>query len=285
LLFPILALAAAQAAPAAPAPGSKDELRELLQDCSAHSFETVVSAVVEGKLKRSKMKLCGTRGQSDSDWIRTLRDSAAKIAANLEMAPPMREEMVKALNREIALRTAAGSTAASTAAGGGSGGDFTLKPRSATPGPGKDSGTAGYSSLPPLPPPVSVAEATREIASKPYVPPPPVFRPDLRFECFATTGVGEGPCTDFDRYMTIIVTARSAVPPGASLRFVRDGEDQAEIGLGAMRKGQKQRFELPAAVCKGVNGGSLKIETWVVPRAARAQPQLAESEGPYSLRC
>ncbi|MGH6783222.1 MAG: hypothetical protein ACREBP_01205, partial [Sphingomicrobium sp.] len=146
LLFPILVLvatqlAAAQEAPAGPAPAGRDELRELLQDCSAHSFETVVSAVVDGKLKRSRMKLCGTKGQSDSDWIRTLRDSAAKIAANQEMAAPMREAMVKALNTEIALRTA---TAGSTAAGGGSGGDFTLKPRPVTPGASKDAGTAGY---------------------------------------------------------------------------------------------------------------------------------------------
>lgn len=286
MLFPILALAAAQPVPDLPVatPGDQSaELRGLLQDCTAHSFETVVSAVVEGKLKRSKVKLCGTKGQSDSDWIRTLRDSAAKIAANESIAAPMRAEMFTALNNEIALRTA---LAGSGRVGSGLAGDFTLKPRIVTPGASKDSGTAGYSSLPPLPPPVSVADAAREVAAKPYMPPPPIFRPDLGFECFSTgTGSGEGPCLEFDRFTVVVVRARSAFPAGASLRFVRDGEDQAEIGLGAMKKGQRQRIPLSAAVCKGVNGGSLKIQTWVVPKAGKAQPQLATSEGPYSLRC
>ena len=75
------------------------------------------------------------------------------------------------------------------------------------------------------------------------------------------------------------------VEPGASLRFLRDGEQLAEVELGAMKKGQRRRLTLPAPVCKGVNGGQLKIETMVVPKAAKAQAQLADSEGPYILRC
>ena len=284
LLTSLAALAAAQASPISPAPAPPEpgaEARQLLEDCTNHRFDTVISAVVDGQLKRSRMKLCGVTGQSDSEWIETLKDSAAKIAANQGIATPMREEMVKALETEIAARSAA------PAAGVGSGPakEFTLKPRAVAPGAATGSATAGYTSLPPLPPPISVNAEARELASKPYVPPPPIERPDLGFECFSATSVGEGECYDFDRFMVLIVTARSSLKPGASLRFVRDGENRAEIALGTMRKGQKLRFALPSEVCKGVNGGSLKIETWVQPKSGKPQPQLAESEGPYTLRC
>ena len=256
-------------------------MRELLQDCSAHRFDTVVSAVVDGQLKRSRMRLCGTKGQSDSDWIVTLKDSRAKIAANIEIAKPMRDEMVRALETEIAARSAAPGTAiGSTPAK-----EFTLKPRAVAPSASSGGATAGYTSLPPLPPPVSVDKEAREIASLPYVPPPPIERPDLRFECFSATSVGEGECLEFDRFMVLVITAASSLRPGASLRFLRDGENRAEVALGTMRKGQKLRLALPSEVCKGVNGGELRIETWVLPKSGKPAPQLAGSDGPYSLRC
>jgi hypothetical protein len=284
LLTSLTALAAAQASPTSVAPAQPEqgaELRELLQDCSAHRFEAVVSAMVEGELKRSRMRLCGTKGQSDSDWLVTLKDSAAKIAANSEIAKPMRDEMVKALETEIALRSAVPGSAIGSAPAK----EFTLKPRAVAPGASSGGATAGYTSLPPLPPPVSVAKEAREIATLPYVPPPPVERPDLKFKCFSATSVGEGECLDFDRFMVLVITASSSLQPGASLRFLRDGEKRAEVALGAMRKGQKLRLTLPSEVCKGVNGGELKIETWVLPKGGKPAPQLANSDGPYSLRC
>lgn len=289
ILIPILALAAAPGAAPSSAAGSTPDsaaMREVIQDCSAHRFEAVISAEVDGQTKRSKMKLCGTTGQSDSDWLRTLRDTAAKIASNQALAKPMRDEMVKAINGEISMRSLlAVQPGTAPKATGSKSGEFTLKPRGTPPAGAKDNGLAAYSSLPPLPPPVSTAVEAQQIASRPYVPPPPIVRPDLRLECFSTTSVGEGPCVDFDRFTLLIVSARSRLEPGASLRFLRDGEQLAEVELGAMKKGQRRRLTLPAPVCKGVNGGQLKIETMVVPKAAKAQAQLADSEGPYILRC
>ncbi|MEO6199301.1 MAG: hypothetical protein ABIO68_05130 [Sphingomicrobium sp.] len=276
-----IVLAAAQAAPASAAPPG-GALRDLLEDCSAHRFEAVVSATVDSAIKRTRIKLCGTKGQSESEWILTLQDSADKIAANQAIAAPLRAEMVKSLDREIANRKLLGAAPAANAAANSA---FTLKPRPVAPRGARDNGTPAYTSLPPLPPPVSVAEAAREIAAKPYIPPPPITRPDLKFGCFSATNVGEAECNEFDRFIIMVITARSAVSPGASLRFLRDGDNRAEIALGAMKKGQKLRLALPAEVCKGVNGGSLGIETWVLPRVAKAQPQLADTQGPYTLRC
>ena len=269
----MLGLAAAPVA-AQPAAPSK-EARELLEDCSAHRFDTVISAVVDGQLKRSRLRLCGTKGQSDEAWIGTLRDSAAKIAINNGIAPPMRSEMVKALNAEIAsLEARKGAASGSVGTG-----KFDLKPR-AVPPAAKDAKTV-YNALPPLPPPVTV-----KTGAGPYVPPPPIARPELDFECFSTaSGSGEGPCIEFDRYTVVVVRAKSPVAPGSLLRFVRDGEERGEVALGTLKAGQRQRFALPAGVCKGVVGGSLKIETLATPQGAKAAPRVADELGPFNLRC
>jgi len=275
MLMFLLSAAQASAAPIVSEPSREQRL--LLQDCSAHRFETVVTAAVDGELKSSKMKMCGTPGQSDEAWIGTLRDSAAKIAANDGIAPAMRGEMTKAINAEIA-RLEAGSAPATAS----SSGSFTLKPRS-TPGvaTGSTAKPPAYTSLPPLPPPVVV-----QAVPGAYVPPPPIVRPDLDFQCFSTgNGAGEGPCLEFDRYTVVVAQAKSALGPGASLRFLRDGEERGEVALGPLRKGQSQRIALPTDVCKGVNGGQLKIETMVVPKAAAAGARVADTQGPYNLRC
>lgn len=274
MLLLLLGAAQASAAPVTAEP-SREE-RQLLQDCSAHRFETIVSAVVDGQIKRSRMKMCGTPGQSDEGWIATLRDSAAKITANEGVAKPMRDEMAKAIHGEIA-RLSSGSSAASAS----SSGSFTLKPR-ATPGTAtRETAKPAYTSLPPLPPPVVVKAEPGA-----YVPPPSIIRPDVNFECFSTgTGSGEGPCLEFDRFTVVVAEAKSAVGPGASLRFLRDGEERGEVALGPLRKGQRQHIALPAGVCKGVNGGELKIETMALPKGAKTGARVAGTQGPYNLRC
>ena len=267
-----LAAAPVTAQPAEP----PKEARELLEDCTAHRFDTVVSAVVDGQLKRSRLRLCGTKGQSDKAWIGTLRDSAGKIAINEGIAPAMRSEMVKALNTEIAsLEARQGAASASVGAG-----KFDLKPRAVPPPAARDV-KSGYNALPPLPPPVTV-----KTVAGPYVPPPPIARPELDFECFSTgSGSGEGPCIEFDRYTVVVVRAKAPVAPGSMLRFVRDGEELGEVALGALKAGQRQRVALPTSVCKGVVGGSLKIETLATPQGAQAAPRVASELGPFNLSC
>lgn len=247
--------------------------RELLEDCDAHRFETIVAALVDGQFKRSRVKLCGVKGQTDAQWIESLRDSAAKLTVNTGIAPAMRSEMVKAINTEIASLEKGGGL---TRVGKES---FDLKPRpapKATPDV-----KAGYTSLPPLPPPVVVKTETG-----PYVPPPPINRPDLRFQCFSTAnGAGEGPCVEFDRFTVVIVQAREPVAPGALLRFIRNGEEKGEVAIASLKKGQRQRISLPSEVCKGVVGGELKIETLATPQGGKAPPRVADEQGPFELRC
>src|SRR5438105_9186273 len=82
---------------------------QLMQSCDAHKFETIVHAVVDGATHDSKVKLCGVEGQSDAEWINTLRDAIRKLDANKEMNPPVRDQIVTAIQLEISRLTIIGS--------------------------------------------------------------------------------------------------------------------------------------------------------------------------------
>ncbi|HEV8406811.1 MAG TPA: hypothetical protein VGQ34_02660, partial [Sphingomicrobium sp.] len=81
----------------APAPAER-----LMQNCDAHKFETVVRTIVDGQPAQSKVKLCGKEGQSDAEWIGTLKDAVAKLSANQDMPADARSQIITALNSEIA---------------------------------------------------------------------------------------------------------------------------------------------------------------------------------------
>ena len=274
MFLPLILSLAAQSAPAPSTPvagAPPPDVRSAIQDCAAHKFETVVTAMVEGQPKSSKLRLCGTAGQTDVQWIATLKDSVNKLTLNFQMQGAMREAMVAALNGEIA-RLQGGTAAAANVA------PITIKPREAA----KDTGLAGYNSLPPMPAPTPAASV--DLARAPKLP-PPVARPPIRMECFSPGGAGEAPCTEFERSTMLVVAARGVVQPGVKLRFLRDGEQRAEVALGPMRKGQTRRILLPAQVCHGVTSAQLKVDTMVTPPVKDAAPQRTSSEGPFYLRC
>src|ERR1051325_234408 len=212
MLFLALALAVA---PAAATPNEKADaapaaIQKLMENCDAHKFETVVEVTVEGQVKHSRVKLCGTEGQSDADWLRTLKDAVKKTTANEEMPKPVRDQIVTALTAEIDRLTGAASLP---------------PPRSSA----KTSALEGLPALPPLPEPkqaetaavlppprmVAPSSAANDYAARPPLPttphpPPPVLagaagvairmlpKPKLSFACFTPGEGAEGPCTDFN---------------------------------------------------------------------------------------
>ena len=285
-------VAAPKAKKAAPPPSAgapSAEARKLMESCDAHKFETVVNDEVDGKPHQSRVKLCGKEGQSDSDWIETLKDAVAKLNANKDMPISMREQIEAALQTEIAR----------------------LQMQSAQSfgvGPQADKGTAlaGIQALPPLPqpkpsqaialpPPRAVPTApTREYAALPPLPTKPpaptrvlpggaaslaavLPKPRMTLIC-NNPGQAEGPCTDFTRETTIIVRAGEDLPANTSLRFVRDGERQADVELAQLKKGKSMRLAFPSDVCRHVAGGRLEL------RIVRSGQEVG-SDGPYNLNC
>ena len=279
----VLAIGASAAAANAPAEppaveGASPQVEKLLQNCDAHKFETVVDAVVDGQPHKSRVKLCGQDGQSDADWIGTLKDAIAKLNANSEMDPPVRTQIVSAITAEIArlqmMADLSAPKARQTVA-------ETARPLS-----------NDYSSLPPLPAappppkvlaPAAVAQtgpaarmpaATASVAMLPSAPPP-----KLSFACYSPGDLGgDAPCTGFDRDTMLTIRAAADVPSGVGLRFVRNGDPRATVELAQLRRGKSLRIALPRDVCAGVGDGKLELQ--VLQNGAPVS-----TDGPYSLRC
>lgn len=273
------------AAPSAE-PGSQAE--QLLRNCDAHKFETVVHEVVDGRPQQSKVKLCGKEGQSDAEWIGTLKDAIQKLNANKDMPAPVRDQIVTALRSEITrLETplpllSSQSSTSKFALGGISPASPLSQPNPAVgaslPPPRQNAPTApfeDYAAIPPLPtappPPVHVLAGSVG-ASLRLLP-----RPRMNLTCY-TPGEADGPCGVFTRDTLLTVHAAEDMPAGTRLSFVRDGDPKADVDLAQLKKGKTARFAVPSDVCRHAVGGRLELK---IVRSG----QEVGSEGPYNLSC
>lgn len=264
------------------------ELEKLLEDCSAHKFETTIDLTVGGKPKKSKVKLCGKPGQTDAQWIGTLKSAVEETAANDRMPGSVRAQIITALTNEITrlsthspVQTQATTlTPVAPAAVPAR----PLVPRTTSP----STSSLGYSTYQPLPPPppapVMVAPtSTSIVAAKPI---PVLPRPKLTILCFNRSDIaGEGPCTSFERDTMLVIRAGENLPAGTSLRFVRSGETRADVALAQLARGKSQRILLPPEVCKRVVGGRLEVRIVRTATGVGPEGQVVGSEGPYNLRC
>jgi hypothetical protein len=247
------------------APAPAPELKALAETCTAHKFETIVT--IEGRRRGSKVKICGEPGQSDADWLNTLRDSVRKTEADAAMAPSLRTQIVAALKAEIG-RLEAGAikpvNLPPTRLTGLS--DEIIAPAQAAP---------EYSVVPPLPAPLpragTAAAAAASVASAPIVRPRLTIRCALPRESFAG-------CASLVRETQVLIRADEDIAPKTSVRFLRGGDMRAELELGALKKGETMRERLPTRVCSGVLRGKVQIQ---VVNAGK----VAETMGPYALYC
>ena len=288
-MIPLLFLALAASQPSAAAtPQTPAEMDKLLQDCDAHKFETTVMAVVDGKQHQSKVKLCGTKGQSDAAWIDTLKDAMAKVKANEKMAPELREQIASALDLELE-RLGHGDSMALIA---NSAPSIAKPPPTVTPGIAALAPRAGassassrplaqdYGSLPPLPAPKPAVAATAGVSAfLPSLPPP-----HMTISCGSTENPNAlDPCGTLRTDTILFVKADEQMPAGTSLRFVRRDDPRAEVSLAGLRSGQTARILLPSKVCDGVVRSEVNIE--VLRKPANAAEQVVDTRGPYDLHC
>jgi hypothetical protein len=281
-------LAAAPAKhPADPPPGSA---QKLVQTCDAHKFETSVETTVNGEPHRSTVKLCGVHGQSDADWVRTLRDAERKLSANQEMAPELRDKLTAAISAEIGRLNALAAAAPIKAPNPGLTGGITFSapktdefarlpplPQPVEPArpvpPPPSALQEGYSTLPPLPPPINASQpkAARIIPAA----------PTLKFACLTPGDLaGAGPCTDFGRDTVLTISAAQDVPAGIALEFVRDGHPQADVDLGGLKRAHGLQVAVPRQICAGFGAGRLDLHV-----VSKAGGEVLNSDGPYVLRC
>jgi hypothetical protein len=306
LFFPIALAAAVPAVAQEQAPRTATEqpsgepappkLKTLLQDCDAHKFETAVQSVVDGKPHVSRVKMCGVEGQSDAEWIGTLKDAVAKLEANSEMVASTREQIITAVKAEIARLE--GETSKPAAAP-----DLPA----ARPVESSNALTSDYTILPPLPnnPPPTAhvlppAEEVAEVTAPPAkvvtdqerkrvekaVEPPiaqmsaakPVDKPRLTLSCISPEFPAGGQCITLTRDTVLRVKAGEDIAAGLSLRFIRNGAERGAIELGSLRSGQAINYRLPAQVCSGVVSSEVQLD--VVRNGQRV-----DRRGPYLLHC
>ena len=250
--------------------GAAQQTRSLVENCDAHKLETILEIpTADGGVKHSRMRLCGTEGQSDDDWVRTLKDAVVKTNTNLTMPASVRQQIVTAINAEIARvqgKSASGAIAELP------------PPRTVAKRPTPDE----YSTLPPLPdkPPAPAQVLVGSAAALPTLP-----RPRMSFICSTADEVGEGPCTEFSRETLLTVRADEDLPVGTSLRFVRSGEARADVALVQLKRGRSTRIPLPSEVCSHAAGGKLEIRIVRAVPAAGPTGQEVGEDGPYNLRC
>jgi hypothetical protein len=270
---------AAQAAET-PSPSARGTDAATMANCNARMAEIPVTVIAKGVPKETKVKICGKVGQTQADWEKTLRDALNKVSADGRMSPSIKDQIITGLKFEIAKLQGAAETTPQP------------QPQSRpaplvaqsfaaplAPKPPVDTGRAEYSSLPPMPAPLPAVS----VAALAAAAPPPLPAPKLTFRCLSTESVaGEGPCDMLERGMLVIVRADEDIASGTSLRFLRRGENRAEVDLATLRRGQSQQFSLPARVCQGVTGSRVEIQ---VVRAAGSKNQVVDSRGPYDLRC
>lgn len=273
------------------------KLKTLLQDCDAHKFETAVQSVVDGKPHVSRVKMCGVEGQSDAEWIGTLKDAVAKLEANTEMAVSTRHQIISAVKAEIARLETDSSRPVAAA-------DL---PDPRPPATSSNPLTSDYSILPPLPnnpPPrahvLPPAEEAAEVAATsanvvptdepkpvettlapPVVQPAPVkavAKPRLTLSCISPEFPGGGECITLSRDTVLRVKAGEDLPAGVSFRFLRRGEEHGAIELGALRARQSINYRLPSEICSGVVSAEVQLD--IVRNGQRV-----ERRGPYLLHC
>ncbi len=249
------------AEPASPASGRAEALKALADSCSDHKFETMVVADGSGRGKR--VRICGKPGQTDAEWLVTLRDSARKVEADQAMAQAVKDQIITALKAEIArveiLAKPAPETPLAVIA-------IPTEPISAP------EAAPQYSSAPPLPAPLPRASVSAAGTAKPAVE-----RPRLTIRC-GLPRESFGECARLERETRILIRADEDVASGTSLRFLRGGDQRAELDLGPLRKGETLRERLPTRVCSGTLRG--RVEVQIINKS-----QVAETLGPYALYC
>ena len=246
------------------------QLKSLADSCSGHKFETTV---VTGPGRGSKVKICGEPGESEAQWVETLKDSIRKAEANPDLAPRVKDQIVAALKIEIAGVEAGGASASAPPAA----------PEMANGLPAESIAPAErapeYSTLPTIPAPkravpVKLANGTIIPATAPAEP---LARPNLTLRC-AVPHESFGACSRLERESQLMVSAAEDMPAGTSLRFVRGDDDRAELDVSQLKKGDSLRQRLPGPVCAGVLRGKVRVQVL-------AKGQVAETLGPWNLYC
>ena len=254
------ALAATAAFAAQPASGGAPQAAERIAACEGEKF-----VFAAGEPRPTRITLCSDKGATTDGLVRMLESAAAKIEQLDKLSPDRKAALVAQIKGKIIEVRARNA--------------FIPLPSTVLPpeiGPKPE-----YAQLPPLPPPVPLGVAATPSASPPVV----LSKPKLTLTCTRPIEMrGDGPCATFATDTLLTIRADEALPAGTSLRFIRKGDQRAEVALPPMRVGQSRRISLPMELCSRVVRTSIEIHV-VRSAGASSLGQVVDRHGPYQLRC
>lgn len=254
--------------------GATPDRVKLVDACGGHKFESLIE--IDATTHRStRVKLCSKAGASDAEWVKTLRSAIAQIEQR-NMPPGAKDKVIAELDAEIARFTKPTTTALTAGAN--------ARTLTLDKGMFANSGVEPEvpfetSILPPLVPlktrPGAGLAGTVAVAVAPVKP----IRVTVRCLERGETGKG-GTCDFFDKNSVLMITAIGGLEKGGTIRFLRRGEDQGEVEIGATAAGQTRRVALPSGICKGLSYS--KVEVLML---AAGESRVGARFGPYGLRC
>jgi hypothetical protein len=241
-------------------------------DCGAHRFEATIHLTgSDGNVHDQLVRMCGMKGESDAEWIVTLKDAVRKTASSSQMPETAKEQIIAAVNAEISRLSLPGL-------GLPPGTDITKLPKSAPARAAQAPLSQDYSALPPLP-------------TGTTVPPPNLLSPNgamaqeahLTLRC-ALVGDEDraDSCDTLSKDTVLVLRADEAYPRGLAVHFVRHGNERGRVDLPSMSAGETRTFRLPAAACAGVVRSTLEIDAGSASGPVDASPAKV---GEYDLRC
>ena len=81
--------------------GPETDLERLANSCSARKFETSAEIVQDGKKRLTKIRLCAKDGESDAQWVKTLKDALKRLDGMDEVSAESRTKIAADLRAEI----------------------------------------------------------------------------------------------------------------------------------------------------------------------------------------
>lgn len=239
-----------------PDPADLERAKQKVVDCEGEKFVFSWGAGA----KPTRVTMCSKKDATPEELVAMLEDAASKLENSTGMAEDRRDAIVLQIRTRI--DEIKGESLASSA--------------EAAPEPVELAETA------PQPSPQVQVPRAAPVASVPSSVAPRsaiTARPRLSIGCDTPGDSGGGaPCAILGRDTRLTVTAAAAVPSGLSLRFLRRGQNRADISLRQMSPGQSMRLSLPRELCAGVVRSQTTIQ--VV-----SSGQVVDSHGPYQLRC
>lgn len=242
---------------------TQTEAETIRSQCGDRKFETSAEGMIGGKMRRRRVTLCAAPGDSDAQWLAKLENAVAWVKAQNDLSDPVKDQLVAELRNEIARPKS-------------------VKLAPAPPVARLPAADALVATVPPMPapfvaPPYSAATA---MAS------PLMARPPLTIRCLGSGERGAGSrCDRLAPGMVFTVHADANLSGPAALRFMRKGQQRAEVDVAALRQGQIMRLKLPPEVCAGVVRSEVAIQIVAGKSTPGRVAQVTDTMGPYPIHC